>query len=152
MTIWFVLFIVNFAPCELVLNLYFTVETDKSLVQNIETKIKNEFQNKINIIKTCVYDANDVDLLIEYQDIALDLSFNIPINQKLKKLSTDYKFIILNIDKPKHTIDAWEFYTHPSINSHLVALFALISYFEWDSYIIILNEDYDMIDNMRSTY
>lgn len=102
------------------------------------------FDDQINIYETFLDQYLIVERNLHLPSIVIDVTFSIAISRSIKLLASDHKFIHIVLEKPSDVdfIGDYTFYTHSSIRSQFLALSSILSYMNWEKFLVISADNY----------
>ncbi|CAG9309844.1 unnamed protein product [Blepharisma stoltei] len=133
--LWLPILILYFAKSQLVIDLLYNSSNDLALVSSIEASLQESFEDQIQILvrkKQIIPYPNNFE---EKSDIIINLighSF-----AGINNLESDQ--IVLQAKKSKNLKNCFSW--HSSISDHIKAFESLISYLNWEKFVVISDED-----------
>ncbi|CAG9309870.1 unnamed protein product [Blepharisma stoltei] len=108
--------------------------------------LEKNFQDEFQFNMVSLVDFWDIGLAINNPDIVFDLTFSASLRESIKKLAEIQHFIIGSIAKPTFLYSNWEFFMHNSWENQIKILHSIISYLNWQTFIVISDETYSKSD------
>ncbi|CAG9309866.1 unnamed protein product [Blepharisma stoltei] len=128
--------------CQLIVDILYSPYTEQGFASNLKVMVEQSFQDEFQFNLVYLENYWDIGLAINSPDIVFDLSFSASLLESIKKLAEIQNFIIGSIAKPTFLYSNWEFFMHNSWENHIKTLYSIISYLNWQTFIVISDENY----------
>ncbi|CAG9309826.1 unnamed protein product [Blepharisma stoltei] len=124
---------------QLLVDLYYSDSTNLELKSYIHAKLNQNYQNQIEVRSSLINSVIDFDKITQNPDIIVDLTFSDSILAYIKEFVAENHIILILIQDFSSSYNDWQFFSHSSQHDHENALSCLISFFNWDEFLIISN-------------
>ncbi|CAG9309872.1 unnamed protein product [Blepharisma stoltei] len=131
-----------FVEGQLIVDIIYSPYTEQGFASSLKVMLEKSFQNEFEFNLVYLVDFWDIDLAINSPDIVFDLTFSASLLESIKKLAEVQHFIIGSIAKPAVLYSNWEFFMHNSWENQIKTLYSIISYLNWQTFIVISDETY----------
>ncbi|CAG9309823.1 unnamed protein product [Blepharisma stoltei] len=125
---------------QMIVDIIYSPFTSQDFALNLTSLLQLNFQGIIDFNLVYIESSREVQQLINSPDVIIDLSFSTILSEIIKELAEEKHFIIASINKPHGIYSNWEFFVHCSWENQLEALSSIISYLNWETFIIISDE------------
>ncbi|CAG9309852.1 unnamed protein product [Blepharisma stoltei] len=144
------LFFASFVYCQIYIELLYSSYTDFSLVSAILDSLQQKYFNQVEVRLINLSIMPNQLTSEEMPQIAIDLTFALSLSSLIKQYASQNEIILFSIQKPSPSFNEWEFFTHPSEETQLNALAAIISYLNWEKIIFITDSNFSILDQKFS--
>ncbi|CAG9319406.1 unnamed protein product [Blepharisma stoltei] len=132
---------------QMVVDFIYSPFSDSEFASNLTFFVKKNFQDH-QFIFNLIYIATieDIQKISYSPDIIFDVTFSLSLSESIKNLAEEKHVIIASINKPLDFFSDWEFFVHNSWENRVEALHGIISYLNWQTFIVISGEIYNEDD------
>ncbi|CAG9309824.1 unnamed protein product [Blepharisma stoltei] len=135
-----VFLLLQLTECQLLVDLYYSASTDLELKSVIFDKLNQNYQNLIEIRARLISSFSDLDYYEINLKIIVDLTFSTSISAYIKEYVGRNHIILISTQDLSYSYSRWEFFSHSAQQDHENALNNLVSFFNWNVFIIISND------------
>ncbi|CAG9309825.1 unnamed protein product [Blepharisma stoltei] len=122
---------------QLLVDLYYGAETDLELKSYIRDKINQNYQNQIEVRESLISSVIDLNHFTVNPNIIVDLTFSASILAYIKDFVAENHIILILLQDLPNSYNDWQFFSHSSLQDHENALSCLVSFFNWEEFLII---------------
>ncbi|CAG9309816.1 unnamed protein product [Blepharisma stoltei] len=137
---------------QLTVGIVYSNFTDLDFASNLTALVKNNLEDELEV-NLMYFDSLWDESKAKYSpDIIFDIAFSTTLSQSIKKFAEDKKIIIASIHSDTQPHSDWEFFIHNSWKSQIEALYGIISYFNWQKFIVISDDISNKNSEIFSNY
>ncbi|CAG9311404.1 unnamed protein product [Blepharisma stoltei] len=126
---------------QLLAEIIYSSHTDAILIASISSAINQKFFLKVEINEVFINTDLNIENLSEESDIIFDLSESASISEIIKDFTKKHQIILVSIQNPANSYTDWQYFTHPTNLENLMALSSILSFLNWEKFIIIFDEN-----------
>ncbi|CAG9309874.1 unnamed protein product [Blepharisma stoltei] len=127
---------------QIIVDITYSPCTEQDFASSLKVILEQSFQDEFEFNLVYLENYWDIGLVINSPDIVFDLTFSASLLESIKKIAEIQNFIIGSIAKPTILYSNWEFFMHNSWKNQMKTLYSIISYLNWQTFIVISDETY----------
>ncbi|CAG9309838.1 unnamed protein product [Blepharisma stoltei] len=132
-------FLLAFSKSQILFEILYSSQTDQEFIDHLIQDLALDFQTKVDFLHKKINSNSDILDLKENPTVLLDLTFSISLEIYLQELAKQNQFILLSIKGKENNFHDWQFFTHFSEEDDKKGLMTVISYLNWEKFILISN-------------
>ncbi|CAG9309810.1 unnamed protein product [Blepharisma stoltei] len=141
-----ILSFIQLIHCQLLVDIFYSVSTDLEYKNSITYSLLENFSDQFDIKEILVTPAWGILNSGQNPNIIIDITSSASLSELLKEYASNNQIILVSPELP-NSFNYWQFFTHSSLNSHIKAISSLISFLNWENFIIISNKEYQILDD-----
>ncbi|CAG9311407.1 unnamed protein product [Blepharisma stoltei] len=126
--------------CQLLIEIAYSNYTDLKLKSTIYSVMEQKFSFQVELNQMLINSVLDIENLSEKSNIILDITFSASISELLREFTSKHQIIHISTKNSFSSWTRWQYFTHFSNMDHLLALSSLVSFVNWQKFIIIFDE------------
>ncbi|CAG9313523.1 unnamed protein product [Blepharisma stoltei] len=135
----------SLASSKLSIWILYSQETDWGLINQMSYDLSSTY-NSINLFQELIDEKSQIGRNFSSPAIAIDLTQNLLLNQKIKEAARMNHFISIKIDEPTESYEEWEYFSHISTSKYTKSFISVLLFLGWNKIGIIYS---DSTDNIR---
>ncbi|CAG9329577.1 unnamed protein product [Blepharisma stoltei] len=113
--------------------------TNPTLAEDLLASLNEKLQNNFMIILTKAEDCEIENGCLHLPSLVIDATFNTFYSFQVQTYSEAAHFLYINLRQPTGVYGKYELFSHIPYNFHYQALSLLVSFFNWETFIIVSN-------------
>ncbi|CAG9310184.1 unnamed protein product [Blepharisma stoltei] len=141
-----------FVKSQLTANILYSSFTNLELALKISSLLLQNFQGQLDLNVTYIETSEDLKLATDVSNIVFDLTYSASLSELIKELAEEKHFIIASIIETSSTYSEWEFFIHNSLKDQIGALISIVSYLNWETFIVVSDQTYSEDDGFLNYF
>ncbi|CAG9309850.1 unnamed protein product [Blepharisma stoltei] len=129
--------LLHFISCQLYVEIVYSSAVDIKSAQSLAVALKNTFNSQIELKTTKISTKFDILALKRNLKLIIDLTSSVSLARYLEEFATQTNSIILSSKNTEQGFHNRRFFTHFPIEDHVTAVRKIISYLNWDKFLIV---------------